>query len=78
MELWNALYSLRQKSSTRTSRSTSTNGQPVSQQPLARRPEPAQVFGKVQIRNAKELIWEIASVGQYGTVRGKAENNPNT
>src|SRR6516164_7979882 len=35
IELWNALYSLRQKSSTRTSRSTSTNGQPVSQRALA-------------------------------------------
>ena len=33
---WNALYPLRQKSSTRTSRSTSTNGQPLSQQALAR------------------------------------------
>jgi hypothetical protein len=27
----------------------------------------AQVIGKVQIRNAKEVFWEIASVDQHGT-----------
>jgi hypothetical protein len=38
----------------------------------------ARVPGKVQIRNAKELIWEIVYVDQRGTVRRKAENGQNT
>jgi hypothetical protein len=29
----------------------------------------AQVLGKIQIRNAKEVIWEIVSVDQHGTPR---------
>jgi hypothetical protein len=53
----------------------------------APRPEPepcagqrlgAQVFGKIQIRNAKEVIWEIVSVDQHGTAiiqRHKAATN---
>jgi hypothetical protein len=52
----------------------------------AARPEPepcagqrlgAQVLGKVQIRNAKEVFWEIVSVDQHGTAiiqRRKAGN----
>jgi hypothetical protein len=49
---------------------------PVTTGTRARRPEPelwagqrlgAQVLGKVQIRNAKELIREIVSVDQHGT-----------
>ena len=52
----------------------------------AARPEPepwagqrlgAQVPGKVQIRNAKEMIWEIVSVDRHGTAiiqRSKAGN----
>ena len=37
----------------------------------------AQVLGKVQIRNAKEVFWDIVSVDQHGTPiiqRPKASN----
>jgi hypothetical protein len=40
-------------------------------------PGPGTIADKQPIY-AKELIWEIVSVDQYGTVCGKAENNPNT
>jgi hypothetical protein len=59
---------------------------PVTTGTRAARPEPepwagqrlgAQVLGKVQIRNAREVIWEIVSVDQHGTAiiqRPKAGN----
>jgi hypothetical protein len=46
-------------------------------EPWAGQPLAAQVIGKVQIRNAKEVFWEIVSLDQHGTPiiqRRKASN----
>jgi hypothetical protein len=60
LKLWNALYSLRQKSSTSTSRSTSTNGQPVSQQPRASRASLRRAGSLISIDN-----YPVNGIGRF-------------